>query len=147
MPAAQPSIRAPEPATFYRMHGCLTGAYDIEHLKVRNRVVLTNKTPAGLVRGFGGPQVYFALERLVQRIATQLGLDPLNVYRRNFIRTFPYRAAAGALIDSGSGNLECQLQRGAAIRRWSIGFSQARPGQGQGVVAHSIFDPAWRELS
>ena len=58
-------LRAPEPATFYRMHGCLTGAYAARNLRVRNRVVLTNKTPAGLVRGFGGPQVYFALERLV----------------------------------------------------------------------------------
>lgn len=96
-------LRAPEPATFYRMHGCLTGAYAIENLRVRNRVVMTNKTPAGLVRGFGGPQVYFALERLVQRIAVELGLDPLDVYRRNFIQAdaFPYRAAAGALLDSG----------------------------------------------
>lgn len=96
-------LRAPEPATFYRMHGCLTGAYAIPNLRVRNRVVLTNKTPTGLVRGFGGPQVYFALERLVQRIAVELGLDPLAVYRRNFIPrdAFPYRAAAGALIDSG----------------------------------------------
>jgi len=96
-------LRAPEPATFYRMHGCLTGAYAIPHLAVRNRVVLTNKTPAGLVRGFGGPQVYFALERLVQRIAVELNLDVLDVYRRNFIRAdaFPYRATAGALIDSG----------------------------------------------
>lgn len=94
-------LRAPEPATFYRMHGALTGAYDIQHLKVRNRVVLTNKMPAGLNRGFGGPQVYFALERLVQRIAVELDLDPLEVYRRNFIRHFPYQAPAGALIDSG----------------------------------------------
>ncbi|MBU6491824.1 MAG: molybdopterin-dependent oxidoreductase [Burkholderiales bacterium] len=97
-------LRAPEPATFYRMHGCLTGAYAIPHLSVRNRVVLTNKTPTGLVRGFGGPQVYFALERLVQRIAVELGLDPLDVYRRNFVPAdaFPYRATAGALLDSGN---------------------------------------------
>jgi 2-furoyl-CoA dehydrogenase large subunit len=94
-------LRAPEPATFYRMHGALTGAYDIQHLKVRNRVVLSNKMPAGLNRGFGGPQVYFALERLMQRIAVELELDPLEVYERNFIRSFPYRAPAGALIDSG----------------------------------------------
>ncbi|MBI1398247.1 MAG: molybdopterin-dependent oxidoreductase [Betaproteobacteria bacterium] len=96
-------LRAPEPATFYRMHGCLTGAYDIPHLAVRNRVVVTNRTPAGLVRGFGGPQVYFALERLMQRIAVELGLDPLDVYRRNFVPcdAFPFRAAAGALLDSG----------------------------------------------
>ncbi|MFC4275676.1 xanthine dehydrogenase family protein molybdopterin-binding subunit [Achromobacter aloeverae] len=97
-------LRAPEPATFYRMHGCLTGPYDIPNLAVRNRVVLTNKTPAGLVRGFGGPQVYFALERLMQRIARQLDIDPLELYRRNFIAAdaFPYRAAAGALLDSGN---------------------------------------------
>jgi len=96
-------LRAPEPATFYRMHGCLTGPYDVQHLRVRNRIVLTNKMPTGLVRGFGGPQVYFALERLVQRIARTLQMDPLDIYRRNFIRrdAFPYRAAAGALLDSG----------------------------------------------
>jgi 2-furoyl-CoA dehydrogenase large subunit len=94
-------LRAPEPATFYRMHGALTGAYDIRHLKARNRVVLTNRMPAGLNRGFGGPQVYFALERLMQRIAMELKLDPTEVFQRNFIRSFPYKAAAGALIDSG----------------------------------------------
>jgi 2-furoyl-CoA dehydrogenase large subunit len=104
-------LRAPEPATFYRMHGCLSGAYDIRHLRVRNRVVLTNRMPAGLVRGFGGPQVYFALERLVHCIAVELGLDPLQVYRRNFIgRTaFPYRAPAGALIDSGDYHAALEL--------------------------------------
>src|ERR1700748_2890631 len=60
-------LRAPEPATLYCMHGNLTGAYDIAHVAVRNRVVVTNKTPTGLNRGFGGPQVYFALERLGRR--------------------------------------------------------------------------------
>jgi 2-furoyl-CoA dehydrogenase large subunit len=96
-------LRAPEPATLYRMHGNLTGAYDIRHVAVRNRVVVTNKTPTGLNRGFGGPQVYFALERLVQRIAVELGLDPLDVIARNLVPTdaFPYRTASGALLDSG----------------------------------------------
>ncbi|SIO42181.1 xanthine dehydrogenase, molybdenum binding subunit apoprotein [Burkholderia sp. GAS332] len=107
-------LRAPEPATFYRMHGCLTGAYAIDNLLVRNRVVLTNKTPTGLVRGFGGPQVYFALERLIQRIALELKLDVLDVYRRNFVAAdaFPYRAAAGALLDSG--NYQEALRRSLA---------------------------------
>ncbi|HXF46836.1 MAG TPA: molybdopterin cofactor-binding domain-containing protein [Burkholderiaceae bacterium] len=96
-------LRAPEPATFYRMHGVLTGAYDIANLAVRNRVVVLNKTPTGLVRGFGGPQVYFALERLMDRIAAQLRIDPIELRRRNYVRReqFPYRAAAGALLDSG----------------------------------------------
>lgn len=96
-------IRAPEPATLYRMHGNLTGAYDIRHVSVRNRVVLTNKTPTGLNRGFGGPQMYYALERLMQRIAVELGLDPLDVIRKNLVPSgaFPYRTATGATLDSG----------------------------------------------
>ena len=96
-------IRAPEPATLYRMHGNLTGAYDIRHMSVRNRVVLTNKTPTGLNRGFGGPQVYYALERLMQRVAIELGLDPVEVIRKNLIPSgaFPYRTASGATLDSG----------------------------------------------
>jgi 2-furoyl-CoA dehydrogenase large subunit len=65
--------------------------------------VLTNKTPSGLVRGFGGPQVYFALERLMHRIAVTLDLDPLTVIHRNLIPStaFPYHCPAGAALDSG----------------------------------------------
>jgi 2-furoyl-CoA dehydrogenase large subunit len=96
-------IRAPEPATLYRMHGNLTGAYDIRHVSVRNRVVLTNKTPTGLNRGFGGPQMYYALERLMHRIAAELDLDPVAVIRRNLVpAAFPYRTASGGLLDSGN---------------------------------------------
>ena len=139
-------LRAPEPATFYRMHGCLTGAYDIHHLKVRNRVVLTNKTPAGLVRGFGGPQVYFALERLMQRIAVELGLDPLDVYRRNFIRAdaFPYRAAAGALIDSGDYHAALGLaaQRGGLADLLARRAHARSAGRLYGVGYAAIVEPS-----
>jgi len=133
--------RAPEPATLYRMHGNMTGAYDIRHVAMRNRVVLTNKAPTGLVRGFGGPQVYFALERLMQRIAVELQLDPLDVIRRNLIPAgaFPYRTATGALYDSGdyqtaveqavAGRLADLEQRRDAARaagkRYGIGFAAA----------------------
>ncbi|TAM85542.1 MAG: xanthine dehydrogenase family protein molybdopterin-binding subunit [Candidimonas sp.] len=104
-------LRAPEPATLYRMHGILTGAYKVRNLEVRNRVVLTNKTPSALVRGFGGPQMYFALERLMQRVAVELNLDPLEVIGRNLIGAdaFPYRAPAGALL--GSGNYQESVAR------------------------------------
>ena len=96
-------LRAPEPATFYRMHGALTGAYDIAHLAVRNRVVVSNKTPTGLVRGFGGPQVFYALERLFDRIAVELAIDPVELRLRNYVKhdQFPFHAAAGAVLDSG----------------------------------------------
>ena len=109
-------LRAPEPATIYRMHGNMSGAYRLRHLAIRNRVVLTNKTPSGLVRGFGGPQVYFALERLMQRVAVELALDPLDVIRRNLVPkgAFPYRCPAGALLDSGdfAGALEAAIAEG-----------------------------------
>lgn len=133
-------LRAPEPASLYRMHGHMTGAYDIANVSVRNRVVLTNKTPTGLNRGFGGPQVYFALERLVQRIAVELGRDPLEVIRRNLVSEFPFRTAQGALYDSGDyraavdkavidGHLGALLrQRDAARadgRLYGIGFAAA----------------------
>jgi 2-furoyl-CoA dehydrogenase large subunit len=71
---------------------------------VVNRVVLTNKMPASLIRGFGGPQLYLALERLMQRISVELGFDHLDVMRRNLIAAdkFPYQTATGALYDSGN---------------------------------------------
>ncbi len=96
-------VRAPEPATLYRMHGCLTGAYRVQDLAVRSRVVLTNRPPSGLNRGFGGPQLYFALERTMAIAARRLGLDPAELARRNLVRAdqMPYRAAAGSVYDSG----------------------------------------------
>lgn len=96
-------LRAPMPGPLYRMHGILTGAYDIKNLTVRNRVVLTNKCPSAMVRGFGGPQMYYGIERVMHKVAVELGLDPLEVLKKNLVPAgvFPYRAAAGALLDSG----------------------------------------------
>ena len=133
-------LRAPMPGPLYRMHGAVTGGYDIANVDVINRVVLTNKMPASLIRGFGGPQLYLALERLVQRIAVELGLDHLDVIRRNLVPAdkFPYRAAAGALYDSGDypravetaigdGRLEYLKKRRdearKAGRKYGIGFA------------------------
>src|SRR6202011_981744 len=133
-------LRAPMPGPLYRMHGAVTGAYDVANVEVTNRVVLTNKMPSSLIRGFGGPQLYLALERLMQRIAVELDLDPLDVIRRNLIpaEKFPYHAAAGALYDSGDylravekalggGRLDALKRRRdearAAGRKYGIGFA------------------------
>jgi len=125
-------LRAPEPASFYRMHGVMTGAYAIPNLKIRNRILLTNKMPTGLVRGFGGPQVYFALERLMQRISIELDIDPLLVYRRNFIQpdAFPYRAAAGGLIDSG--NYERLLDKAISVGRLDELYARRETARAEG---------------
>ena len=96
-------VRAPEPATLYRMHGSLGGAYRVKNIGVRNRVVLTNTIPSGLNRGFGGPQLYFGLERTMAIAARRLDLDPVDLARRNLITAeeMPYRTPSGALYDSG----------------------------------------------
>jgi 2-furoyl-CoA dehydrogenase large subunit len=96
-------VRAPEPATLYRMHGCCTGPYRVSDVEVRCRVVVTNRCPTGLNRGFGGPQLSFALERTMAIAAARLGRDPAEVLRRNLLPAdaMPYRAPAGAVYDSG----------------------------------------------
>jgi 2-furoyl-CoA dehydrogenase large subunit len=96
-------LRAPEPATLYRMHGSLSGAYRVRDVASRNRIVLTNRCPTGLNRGFGGPQLYLALEGAMNLAARRLGIDPAELRRRNLIRVdeFPYRTPSGGLYDSG----------------------------------------------
>src|SRR5437764_6608338 len=96
-------LRPPEPATLYRCFGNLTGAYRVRHVAVVARAVVTNRAPTGLNRGFGGQQLYFALERLVDMVARKLGLDPIEVRQRNLVQPseMPYRTPLGGLYDSG----------------------------------------------
>ena len=139
-------LRAPEPATLYRMHGNLTGAYDIRHVKIRNRVVLTNKTPTGLNRGFGGPQAYYPLERLVQRIAIELKLDPLDVIRRNLVPTsaMPYRTATGALLDSGdfAAALEGAVRDGGLADLMARRDAARAEGKHYGIGFAAVVEPS-----
>jgi 2-furoyl-CoA dehydrogenase large subunit len=96
-------IRAPEPASLYRMHAASNGCYRVRHIAIENELVVTNRTPVGLNRGYGGPQFYFALERIIEIAARGLGIDPAELRRRNFIppHAFPYHAPAGAVFDAG----------------------------------------------
>jgi 2-furoyl-CoA dehydrogenase large subunit len=139
-------LRAPEPATLYRMHGNLTGAYDIRHVTVRNRVVLTNKTPTGLNRGFGGPQVYYPLERLVQRIAIVLKLDSLEVVRRNLVpaAAMPYRTATGALLDSGNfgATLEAAVADGGLDALRARRDAARAQGKHYGIGYAAVVEPS-----
>jgi 2-furoyl-CoA dehydrogenase large subunit len=139
-------LRAPEPATLYRMHGNLTGAYDIRHVKVRNRVVLTNKTPTGLNRGFGGPQLYYPLERLMQRIAIALKLDPLEVIRRNLVpaKAMPYRTASGALLDSGDfgATLEAAVSDGGLDALRARRDAARAQGRYYGIGFAAVVEPS-----
>jgi 2-furoyl-CoA dehydrogenase large subunit len=111
-------VRAPEPATLYRMHGSLSGAYRVRNVAARNRIVLTNRPPTSLNRGFGGPQLYFALERTMEIAALRLGVDPVELRRRNLVRRadFPYRTPSGGLYDSG--DYEACLDQALELARY-----------------------------
>jgi len=139
-------LRAPEPATLYRMHGCLTGAYDIDNLLVRNRVIVINKTPSGLVRGFGGPQVYFALERLVQKIAKYLNKSYFEITALNYVKKdqFPYQAAAGALLDSGDYLLAQSLLEKSPQYQYLLERKEKaiKEGRWYGIGYASIVEPS-----
>jgi 2-furoyl-CoA dehydrogenase large subunit len=140
------NLRAPEPATLYRMHGNMTGAYAIRHVAIRNRVVLTNKTPSGLNRGFGGPQVYYALERLVQRIAVELKLDPVDVFRANLVpaEAFPYKCATGAILDSGEYRItmEKALEQGGHAELVARREAARAEGRLYGIGYTAVVEPS-----
>src|SRR5258706_16110739 len=72
---------------------------------------VSNTAPMAAYRGAGRPIMAYALERLVEHAALELGLDPAEFRRRNFIRQFPYKIAAGFEYDSGdfAGALDTAL--------------------------------------
>jgi carbon-monoxide dehydrogenase large subunit len=82
----------------------ILGPYHIPAISIELVGVLTNKTSTGAYRGTGSPEAAFCLERTMDLIAHDLGLDPAEVRRRNFIPpdAFPYQAATGLTYDSGN---------------------------------------------
>lgn len=94
-------LRPPEPSTLYRCFGNITGPYRIGAVAIRARAVVTNTMPTGLNRGFGGQQLYFGLERLMDAVATATGRDPVAVRRQNLVDAFPHETPSGGVYDSG----------------------------------------------
>jgi carbon-monoxide dehydrogenase large subunit len=82
----------------------IIGPYHIPAISVELTGVLTNKTTTGAYRGTGSPEAAFCIERTMDLIARDLGLDPAEVRRRNFIPAdaFPYQAATGLTYDAGN---------------------------------------------
>jgi 2-furoyl-CoA dehydrogenase large subunit len=133
-------VRAPEPATLYRMHGSLSGAYRVRNVAARNRVVLTNRCPSGLNRGFGGPQLYFGLERIVDRGARELGLDPAELRRRNLVREFPHTTPTGGIYDSG--DYEAALDEALELVRYEERRAEQAAGAAIGIGIACVVEPS-----
>jgi carbon-monoxide dehydrogenase large subunit len=96
----------------------MTGPYDIQDLDMQMLGVVTNKPPMGPYRGAGQPESSIMMERMMDRIARELGLDPVDVRQRNLIQPeqFPYTTAGGITIDSG--NYQAAFERALEVAEY-----------------------------
>ena len=93
----------------------VTGPYKIENVLVNVYGVLTNKTPLDQYRGAGRPEAAFVYERIMDIVADELGMDPVELRKRNLIDQLPYTNPLGIKYDSG--NYRALLERAEAVYR------------------------------
>jgi len=105
--------------------GLIVGPYTIPHAFLRAMAVFTNTTPTNAYRSSGRPEVTFAIERLIDTAAERLGIDRVELRRKNLIRpeAMPYRNAVGMTYDSG--RYQESMDRAMEIADWK-GFEQRR---------------------
>lgn len=97
----------------------LTSVYDISVADVEVKCVVTNTAPVGPYRGAGRPEAVYVMERLVDVAAHDLGIDPVEMRRRNLISkdSFPYTNAVGTKYDSGA--FEDNMDMVAKMADWA----------------------------
>jgi len=86
------------------LHGTLmAGPYKVPNVYVNVKAVFTNTVPVDAYRGAGRPEATYSLERVVDKMCRELGLDPFEVRRKNFITTdmFPYTTPVALAYDTG----------------------------------------------
>ena len=105
--------------------GLITGSYDIPAASLRSRAVFTNTMPTNAYRSSGRPEVTFAIERLMDMAADQLGIDRIRIRRKNLVKpkAMPYRNAVGMIYDSGT--YEANMDLAMRIAGWD-GFKQRK---------------------
>ena len=111
----------------------IVGPYRTPAMRVNVRGVTTNKPPTGPYRGAGGPEAAFCMERIMDLVATELGMDPSHVRRINMIHpdALPYTTPTGITYDSG--NYEVGLDRALQMSeyaQWKARAAEPRkPGE------------------
>jgi aerobic carbon-monoxide dehydrogenase large subunit len=104
-----------------------SGVYAIPRIEFEGSAVVTNTTPIAAFRGAGRPEAAQVIERAMDMFAAELGLDPVEIRRKNFIPpdVFPYTTVSHAAYDSGDYEVALDL----ALR--SIGYDELRAEQQQ----------------
>ncbi|WP_227285391.1 xanthine dehydrogenase family protein molybdopterin-binding subunit [Boseongicola sp. H5] len=97
------STFAPSVPTY--LHGILmAGNYKTPNIYVNVKAVFTNTVPVDAYRGAGRPEATFQLERVIDKAARELGVDPVELRRQNFITEFPYATPVAVEYDTGDYN-------------------------------------------
>lgn len=98
--------------------GLITGSYNIPYATLHAQAVYTNTMPTQAYRSSGRPEVTFAIERLIDKAARELGFDRLDLRRRNIVspQQMPYTNATGMNYDSGE--YEANMDRVLALADW-----------------------------
>ncbi|MEW6344429.1 MAG: xanthine dehydrogenase family protein molybdopterin-binding subunit [Paraburkholderia sp.] len=114
----------------------LAGQYATPAIYAEVKAVFTNTVPVDAYRGAGRPEATFVVERLVETAAREMKLDPAEIRRRNFIRSFPYATPVGLTYDTGDYEttlaraLELADVKGFAARRQASEQNGKRRGLG-----------------
>lgn len=122
---------------------CSLGPYRLPHAAIDAYLVYTNRQPGAGFRGLGIPQVAWAGEQQMDRVARELGIDPLELRRRNIYRDGDVSITGERLRNVGVG--EC-LERAAAAIGWGTplerrGETGARRGRGLACILKSTLTP------
>jgi aerobic carbon-monoxide dehydrogenase large subunit len=101
------------------------GVYDVGAYSFNCTSVFTNKTPTDAYRGAGRPEATYAIERSIDALARQVGVDPAEIRRRNFVTPdkFPYNSVGGLVFDSG--DYEPALAKALEL----VGYTELRAEQ------------------
>ncbi|MCE8440151.1 xanthine dehydrogenase family protein molybdopterin-binding subunit, partial [Rhodovulum sulfidophilum] len=84
------------------LHGTLmAGNYRTPLIYVNVKAVFTNTVPVDAYRGAGRPEATFQLERVIDKAAREMGIDPVEIRRRNFVTEFPYATPVAVEYDTG----------------------------------------------
>ena len=108
----------------------VTGPYEVPHVAADVFAAYTNNCYTGAMRGFGSPQVNFAIESLMDELATELEIDPLEIRRRNLFKQGSI-TATGQRLENHTVSIGDALERAAERAEWSV--RRAAPQSGQHV--------------
>ncbi len=112
------------------------GPYRCENVAVDTFAVATNKVPCGAYRGFGSPQVLFAAESQMDVAATRLGMDPLEIRRRNMLRDGDVTPTGQTLrAEVGLGEA---MDKATAAASWAQRWAPAGSRQVRGTKKYGI---------